>query len=104
MLRLATLLRERLRHICFPVSFAKFLGTLFSGAPPYGVGVAEVPAIGCGVSGTGSGFRVGWRAAGRAESLFFGAFLLVLAKLLFWRGSCALGYHSMEFRHFPNIC
>ena len=30
-------------------------------------------------------------------------FLLVLAKFLFWQGPWILGYHSMKFRHFPNI-
>ena len=29
--------------------------------------------------------------------------LLVLMKLSFWRGGWALGYHSMEFRQFPDI-
>ena len=29
--------------------------------------------------------------------------LLVLMKLSFWRGDWALGYHSMEFRQFPDI-
>ena len=28
-LRSATLLKKRLQHICFPVNFAKLLGTLF---------------------------------------------------------------------------
>ena len=37
------------------------------------------------------------------RSPFFGAFLLVLAKFLFWRGGWALGYHSMAFKHFPHI-
>ena len=55
--------------------------------------------VGCGVFGAGSGFGVGWRTV--VWSLFFGAFLLVLAKLLFWRGDWALDYHSMAFRHFP---
>ena len=32
----------------------------------------------------------------------FGTFLLVLTKFLFWQGDMALGYHSMDFRHFPN--
>ena len=30
-------------------------------------------------------------------------FLLVLTKFSFWQQDWALGYHSMKFRHFPNI-
>ena len=30
-------------------------------------------------------------------------FSLILAKSSFWWGDWALGYHSMEFRHFPNV-
>ena len=30
-------------------------------------------------------------------------FLLVLTKFSFWQGGWALGYHSMKFRHFPDI-
>ena len=62
-----------------------------------------LPAVGCGVSGAGCGFRVGWRTAWGVLSLFFGAFLLVLAGFSFWRGEWALGYPFLEFRHFPNI-
>ena len=45
-----------------------------------------------------------WNSAPR-ESLIsiFQAFLLVLPKILFSREDCALGYHSMTFRHFPDI-
>ena len=46
----------------------------------------------CGVEGGGGGlFR------------FIGILLLVSVKLSFWRGDCALGYDSMEFRQFPHI-
>ena len=45
--------------------------------------------VGCGVFGAGSGFGVGWRTV--VWSLFFGAFLLVLAKFLFWRGGLGTG-------------
>ena len=39
-----------------------------------------------------------------ARKSFFGAFLLVLTKFLFWRGGgWTLGYHSMEFRHLTDI-
>ena len=31
------------------------------------------------------------------------SFLLVLTKLSIWPGDWALGYHSMGFRHFPEI-
>ena len=40
---------------------------------------------------------------GKVQLLFFGAFLLVLPKFSHWKGEWALGYHFMEFRHFPNI-
>ena len=43
-----------------------------------------------GVFGAGSGFRVGWRAVG-------------LAEFLFWRGDWGLGHHSMGFKLFPDI-
>ena len=36
-------------------------------------------------------------------SFFQEFFLLLLTKLLFWQGSWTLGYHSIEFRHFPDI-
>ena len=45
----------------------------------------------------------GARRGGGGDFLFFGTFLLVLAKLSFWWGPWALGYHSMVFRHFPDI-
>ena len=61
----------------------------------------------------GSGSRGVWdwlwfscgaaRSGGGGDFLFFGTFLLVLAKLSFWWGPWALGYHSMVFRHFPDI-
>ena len=34
---------------------------------------------------------------------FFKSFLLVLTKLLFWQEDRAPGYHSMKFKHFPDI-
>ena len=64
------------------------------------------PAVARGVFGASSGFRVGWRAvAGGVWYLFFEGFLLVLAGLSFWQGGggWARGYHSMGFRHFPDI-
>ena len=39
-----------------------------------------------GVSGTSSIFCVKWCTAGGVEFLFFESVLVVLAKLLFWRG------------------
>ena len=33
----------------------------------------------------------------------FRSFLLVLTKLSFWQGGWALGYHSVGFRHFPDV-
>ena len=47
--------------------------------------------------------RVEWRTAGGIRSLFFGTFLLVLTKYLFWQVAWALGYHAMKFRYFPII-
>ena len=46
-----------------------------------------------------------WKSAQR-DKFSFGfikRFLLVIAKLSFRQGDWALGYHSMGFRHFPNI-
>ena len=44
-------------------------------------------AVAGGVFGAGAGFRVGWRALGGVWFPFFRGFLLVLAKLSFWRGA-----------------
>ena len=65
--------------------------------------MASRPAIGRGISGTGSGFRVGWRTMAGVELLFFETFLLVLAGFSFWPGEWALRYHFVGFRHFPDI-
>ena len=35
-------------------------------------------------------------------NFFFQEFLPVLTKLSFWQGDWALGYHSINFRHFPD--
>ena len=40
---------------------------------------------------------------GKVELLFLGNFLLVLTKFAFLEGEWGPGYHSMRFRHFPNI-
>ena len=58
------------------------------------------PTMAHGVFGAGSGFRVGWRAMGGGGVWFllFKGFIVVLAKLSFYRGDWGLGYHSMEFR------
>ena len=48
-------------------------------------------------------FHVKWRTAGKVGFLFLRSFPLVLARLSFWRGCWALGYHSMGFRHFPDV-
>ena len=64
------------------------------------------PAVARGVFGAGCSFRVGWRAAGGGgvvKFLFFDGFLLVLVGVSFWSGDWALGYHSLDFRHFPDI-
>ena len=60
-------------------------------------------AVGRGVFGAGSSFLVGRRAAGGAWLLFLGSFLLLFARFSLSRGGWSLGYHSMVFRHFPNI-
>ena len=39
----------------------------------------------------------------KVSFLFFKSFLRVLTKLSFWQGGWALGYHSLKFRHFPDI-
>ena len=85
------------------------LGKKYSGAKfgRRGAGVGPGAAVGRGVSGAGSGFRVAWRAAGSRGGggglvLFFGIFLLVLAGLLYLWGGGALRYHVMKFRHFPQ--
>ena len=61
------------------------------------------PAVARGVFGAGSGFRGGGAQWGGASFLVFGSFLLVLVGLSFWLGDWALGYHSMDFGHFPVI-
>ena len=39
----------------------------------------------------------------RILAFLFQDVLLVLGKCSFWQGDCELGYHSMKFRHFPEI-
>ena len=81
--------------------------------------LSDFGAIGAGRRfGGGGGFGLRWLAGdlglalvfvwggaqwGRASFLFFGSFLLVLVGLSFWLGDWALGYHSMDFGHFPVI-
>ena len=61
-----------------------------------------------GGSGLAAGNTLSW-LPGKARcrcsliSIFQWFFLLGLAKLVFCRGDCALGYHSMVFSHFPDI-
>ena len=67
------------------------------------------PPIGCGISGTGSGFGFGGWGAPRGGGLvtIFWDFLAsasgVFALAGGGGGGWALGYHSMGFRHFHNI-
>ena len=61
------------------------------------------PAIIHNVSETNSSFHVKWHTTGKVYFLFFKNFLLVLTKFLFGQGDWALGYLSMEFRHFSGI-
>ena len=51
---------------------------------------------------TNSSFHVKQRKREKF-SFCFKSFLLVGKRFLFWHGDWALGYHSMEFRHFPDI-
>ena len=62
-----------------------------------------ISTIGYKASKTNSSFHVRERATGKVESLFFGTFLLVLIKFLFWQGGWALSYHSDTFLIFPNF-
>ena len=59
-------------------------------------------AVAHGIFGASSSFRVKWSTVRKVSFLFFKSFLLILAKPSVWRGDWALGYHSMEFRHFPD--
>ena len=83
----------------------KFLGSLTQRAHHEALlnFVSGFSAMARGLFGTGSSFRVGWRAVGGVGFVFFGIFPLVLAKVSFWRGCWAVGYRSVGFRHFPNI-
>ena len=65
--------------------------------------MCKKPTITDKISETNSSFRVKYPTAGKVSLLFSKSFLLVLTKISFWHGDWALGYHSMEFRHFPNI-
>ena len=50
-------------------------------------------------------FSCGWRTAGAGgggNSAFQG-FSASIGKVSFWRGDWALGYRSVELRHFPDI-
>ena len=51
-----------------------------------------------------SSFHMKWYTTGKVYSRFFKRFLLVLTKFSFWQGDWALGYHSMRFLHFPDLC
>ena len=59
-------------------------------------------AIGFEISGAGSTFRVGQRAAGGIWSLFFGAFLVVLASFCFG-GGLGILWGLGTFLMFPNF-
>ena len=64
-----------------------------------------VAAMARGIFVTGSSFRVGGAQQGRGgwgNSAFQG-FSARLGKVSFWRGDWALGYRSVELRHFPDI-
>ena len=71
----------------------------FSGLAHSSIGSS---AVAHGIFGASSSFRVKWSTVRKVSFLFFKSFLLILAKPSVWRGDWALGYHSMEFRHFPD--
>ena len=62
-------------------------------------------AVGRGIFGAGSGFRVGEHTAGGGGLIaVLGKFLASIDKIfIFAGGRWALGYHSMGFRHFPMV-
>ena len=55
------------------------------------------------ISETNSDFLMTQRTTGKVKFLFFKSFYTVLPKLIFWQAEWALGYHSVKFRHFPDI-
>ena len=55
-----------------------------------------------GIFETNSSFCVKYQNQKILISIFQGCFGSV-NKLSFWRGGCAVGYHSMGFIHFPGI-
>ena len=87
------------------MNFVKFLRTpLLQSASGYcfwPLGLADLRSV---VGYLGLALVFGWGGAPRGVgSLFFGTFVLVLAKLLFWQRAWGLGYHSMGFRQFPML-
>ena len=52
---------------------------------------------------TNTNFHVTYRTTGKVQFLFLKNVLLALTKFSFWSGDWALGFHSMKFRHFPDI-
>ena len=58
-----------------------------------------------GIFGAGSGFRVGWGTAGAGGGWFlsFCGFFAGIGEIFILVDGMALGYHSMGFRHFPDI-
>ena len=59
-----------------------------------------------GIFGAGSGFRVGWGTAGAGGEgwfLSFCGFFAGIGGIFILVGGMALGYHSMGFRHFPDV-
>ena len=55
------------------------------------------------ISKTGSNFHVKGHTIGKLSFLLLKSVLLALKKLWFWQKDWVLGYHSMEFKHFPDI-
>ena len=70
----------------------------------YGCGLLYFwSAVARGVSGTGSGFRVGWRTVGRVSICIFREFSSSVGGAFILAGAWELGYYSMQFRQFLDI-
>ena len=61
-----------------------------------------VPTIIHKIFETNSSFHMKYCSTRKVKRLFFKSILLVLTKFSFWQEEWTLGYHSMNFRHFPN--
>ena len=53
---------------------------------------------------TNSSFHLKDGTTGKVRFLYFKIFLLVSTKFSFWQEYRALGYNSVKFSDFPDIC